>query len=273
MNMPARIAAVAAAVAAIAVIGAIAIPKGGGIGVQPTPNPTTTPTQVPTPSPTASLPPALPSEGTAMAPGVYRMDNQEWAPVPLSFSVPAGWLSMGDSIVLNPRPGGPPNRDTAKGAIVTWIVTDVYADVCHWKGTLAHVTSADQLATLLERQKGRSASAPTTRTLGGLQATRVDLTVPAGLDVSKCDGDLQGQGIIRFWPDPGANESGGLCCSAPGSTDEVYVFNAAGKTFVVVARHQADSTSAEIADLEGIVSSIQFELPTPSPSASASQAP
>jgi hypothetical protein len=276
MTMPARIATVAAAVAAIAVIGAIAIPKGGSVGVQPTPNPTPIPSLIPTPSPTASLPPSLPAEGAALVPGVYRIADLGWAPVPFTFSVPAGWQSTGDGIVMSPLPSPsstPINRDTAKASMFTWIITHVYTDACHWQGALAPAATADQLATLLEHQKGRTASAPTSLTVGGLPATRVDLTVPASLDVSTCDRGPDGSGLIHFWPDPGPDETGGVCCSPPGSTDEVYSLSAAGKTFVVVARHQADSTPTEIADVEGIVSSIQFELPTPSPSASASQAP
>jgi hypothetical protein len=87
-------------------------------------------------------------------------------------------------------------------------------------------------------QKGRVASAATDVTLGGFPAKRIKLTVPADLDVTKCDG-----GFIRFWPVAGLDESGGLCCTAVGSTDVVYVVDVAG--FAVVARHQASSSAEE----------------------------
>ncbi len=80
------------------------------------------------------------------------------------------------------------------------------------------------------------------------------MTVPADLDVTKCDG-----GFIRFWPVAGPDESGGLCCTAGGSTDVVYVVDVAGNRFAVVARHQARSSAEELAELQTIVDSIKIE--------------
>jgi hypothetical protein len=71
-------------------------------------------------------------------------------------------------------------------------------------------TTVVQLADALVAQKGRVASAPTDVMLGGFPAKKIELTVPADLDTTACDG-----GVIRFWPDAGGNESGGLCCSTP----------------------------------------------------------
>jgi hypothetical protein len=137
----------------------------------------------------------------------------------------------------------------------TWIVTHAYTDICQWEATLADAgTTTDQLARMLVAQKGRVASAATEVTLAGFPAKRVELTVPADLDVTKCD-----RGIIRFWPDPGPDESGGLCCSAVGSTDVVYIVDVAGNRFTVVARHQRGSSAEDLAELEAIVNSIRIE--------------
>ena len=71
--------------------------------------------------------------------------------------------------------------------------------------------------------------------------------------------DLVGSGgFIRFWPDPGPDEGGGLCCTAVGSTDVVYVVDVAGKRLAVVARHQPGSSAEDIAELEAIVDSIRY---------------
>ena len=247
MNIPARLAVAAAAVAAVAVIGAIAIPKGGGAAVQPPASPTPVPTPSPSPIP-------LPSIG-ALAAGTYSIDAGTDTPLRLTFTVPAGWSTDGGFVYKDPGPGAasPPPFSVGKLLVVSWILSLVYTDVCHWQGTLVPVGTADQFATLLANQKGRTASTPTDVVLGGSAAKRIVLTVPATLDVSKCD-----NGIIRFWPDPGPDESGGLCCSAVGSTDVVYVLSEAGKTFAVVARHQADTTAADQSELDAIVASIKL---------------
>ena len=248
MNIPTRIAVAAAAVLALAVIGVIAIPRGSGVaGLGATSSPT--PVSTPTPSPVP-----LPSTG-ALAPGTYLLDAGSDIPVRLTFTVPAGWSTDGGFVYKNPAPGeaSPPPNSVGRLLVVTWIVSHVYTDACHWQGTLVPVGTADQFATLLANQKGRTATAPTDVVLGGSPAKRVDLTVPATLDLTKCD-----NGIVRFWPDPGPDESGGLCCSAVGSTDVVYVLNGAGKTFAVVARHQADTSAGDQAELDAIVASIKI---------------
>ena len=136
--------------------------------------------------------------------------------------------------------------------LVTWIVSHVYADSCNWMGTSVDVggaagftvPTADQLANALVAQRGRIASPPTDVTVGGFPAKRIELTIPADLDISAtCD-----SGYMRFWPETGGSESGGLCCSAAGSTDVVYVVDVDGNTFAVVARHTATSSAQDRAD-------------------------
>jgi hypothetical protein len=253
MNLPARLAVAAAAVAAVAVIGVIAIPKGGGAAVQPPASPAPVPTPSPSPLP-------LPSAG-ALAPGTYYIDAGPLAPARVAFTVPAGWVVDGGFVYKDAVVAAAPSPDVnqARVMLVTWIVTHVYTDACHWQGKLTPAGTPDQLVTLLRNQKGRTASTPTDVVLGGAPAKRIDMTVPAGLDVSKCDGGTGGgKAIIRFWPDPGPDESGGLCCSAVGSTDVVYVLNAGGKTWTVVARHQPDSPAGDLAELDGVMSSIKI---------------
>ena len=123
------------------------------------------------------------------------------------------------------------------------------------------ITTVAQLANALVAQKGRVVSAATDVTLGGLPAKRIEMTNPASLDPKTCN-----NAVLRFWPDPGPNESGGVCCTAAGSTDVVYVLAVAGRRVVVVVRHQADSSLADLAELEAVVASIRFSSPTASPS-------
>jgi hypothetical protein len=176
--------------------------------------------------------------------------------------VPAGW-STDQGFVRNH------NDSVHELLLVTWIVTHAYTDICHWDGALVDAgTTPDELVNILVAQ-GRTASAVTDVDLGGFPAKRVELTVPADLDVTTCDSGGSG-GFIRFWPDPGPDESGGLCCGAVGSTDVVYVVDVAGSRFVVVARHEPGGAAEAIAELEAIVASIRIEAPPPSPAPSPS---
>jgi hypothetical protein len=254
MNALARFAVAAAAVVAVALVGITLLPKQGGVAA-----PTRSASPIPSPiSPASPSPRLLPSTGDLTA-GTYSIPAGDSAPVALTLTVPAGWSTDEGFISKGPtkKVGESPlvyYRD--RNVVTPWIVTHVYDGICQDRKLVSAGTTASQLARVLGAQKGRTVSAPTSVTLGGLPATRMEMTVPAALDVATCDG-----GIIRFWPDAGPDENGGLCCTAPGSTDVVYVVDAPGHPFVIVARHQASSTPAEIAELDAIVGSISIESP------------
>jgi hypothetical protein len=185
-----------------------------------------------------------------LAPGTYSFDAGTVTPRRLTFTVPAGWTIDKDGFVRK-GPGNP----TEEVALVTWTVSHVYTDICHHDGALVSAgTTTGELAALLAAQKGREASPVTDTTLGGFPAKRLELTIPNDFDSSSCDA-----GIVRFWPDPGPDVSGGLCCALAGSTDVVYIVDVPGNRFVVVARHNWDSIRAHVTELDGIVSSIQIE--------------
>lgn len=252
MNTPMRIAVAAAAVVAVAVVGLYLLPRQGGVGAGPSPSPT--------PSSTPSL---LPSTGT-LDPGAYFFPAEWTTPARFSFTVPAGW-STTEGFVYKDRgsvsPVNAPGGGPGDVALFTWIVSHAYADACHWRGSMVDAGSTvDELASVLQAQKSRVASTPTEVVLGGFPAKRIDLTTPADLDLATCDNS-----VLRFWPDAGPDESGGVCCTLAGSTDRVYVVDVAGSRLAVVARHQADSSAADSAELENVVASIKMDLPTSSP--------
>ncbi len=257
MNNASRMAVAAAAVVAIAVVGFNLLPRADNGG----PGPSATP--APTPSPSPAL---LPATG-ALDPGAYYLPAAPDTPLRFSFTVPAGW-STTDQYIYKDRgsvapvyaPGGGPGDV----AFFTWVVSHVFGDACHWQGSLVDAGSTvDDLVSGLRAQKGRVASTPTQVVLGGFAAKRIELTTPSDLDLSTCD-----RSVVSFWPDPGPDVSGGLCCTLAGSTDVVYVVDVAGSRLVVVARHQADSTAADIAELEAALASIKIDAQASSPSPS-----
>jgi hypothetical protein len=262
MNTVARLAIAAAAVVAVAVVGINLLPS-GGVGVQ-RPNPTPAPTATPSPSP-------LPSSGSLDAGSYYIDEGGPASPERIAFAVPAGWAAE-DGFVYKDRgavaPSFAPGSGPGDVTFTTWAVSHVYADACQWQGSLVDAgTTVDQLANVLVAQKGRVASAATDVTLGGVPAKRIELTNAASLDPSSCNSS-----VLRFWPDPGPDESGGLCCTVAGSTDVVYVVALAGNRFTVVVRHQADSSAADVAELEAVVATIRIETSAAS-SAPASSSP
>ena len=204
----------------------------------------------------------LPSDG-ALQPGTYYIPEGPVTPGRFTFTVPAGWTTEEAFVTKD----ADPSTDLSKRdlLLVTWIVSHIYADSCNWQGTSVDVggaagftvPTADQLTNALVAQRGRIASPPTDVTLGGFPAKRIELTIPADLDIAAtCD-----DGYMRFWPGTGGSESGGLCCSAAGSTDVVYVVDVDGHTFAVVARHTATSSAQDRAELDALVESIRIDPP------------
>ena len=101
--------------------------------------------------------------------------------------------------------------------------------------------------------------------MGGYPAKRIELTLPAGA----CAGERP-----RYWPGAGPNLDSGYCCMAIPSTQVISIVDVDGERVVVVARHLPETPAQDRAELQGIVDSIQFELPLASPSpADASPSP
>ncbi len=83
----------------------------------------------------------------------------------------------------------------------TWIsasvVGNVYADACHWEGTLLDPpvgANFDALVAALANQLGTSRVDADGRHAGGYAGKRMELTVPARINVADCD-----NGQFRFW--------------------------------------------------------------------------
>ena len=264
-NALARLWVAAAAVVAVVLVGVAVLPGPSGV-VAPGTSPT--PSASPTPSPAAS-PSArpLPRSG-ALDAGTYAIPAGSLSPVGLTLTLPPGWATDDGFITKGPpRPGSqdPGSFFNERVLLTTWRVTHIYSNVCRDRVLISAGTTADSIVAALVSQAGRTVAGPTATTLGDVAAKRLEMILPIDIDPASCD-----DGMIRFWPDPGPDESGGLCCSAPGSTDVVYVVGAGStQPLVVVARHQLDTTSADLAELNAVVASIEVDAPpaTPPPEA------
>jgi hypothetical protein len=253
---------VAAAALIVVVLAGVAVRPGAtGVvapGTSPTPSASSTPS--PVASPSARL---LPRFG-ALDAGTYVIPAGSLTPARLTLTVPPGWATDDGFITKGPPRPGSQDRGSffnERVLLTTWRVTHVYSDVCRDRVLISAGTTADSIVAALASQTGRTVTGPTSTTLGDVAAQRLVMTLPMDIDPAGCDG-----GIIRFWPDPGPDENGGLCCSAPGSTDVVYVVDARTiQPLVVVARHQLDTTAADLAELNAVVSSIEVDVASATP--------
>ena len=222
-------------------------------GASPTPNDDrprrrrTSPSDSPAPSATDA---AVRLSGNGpLAAGRYYLDDRHFTNARRrTFTLPAGWTTeeFGELYKDRDEPG--------EGKYITWVLTHVFSDVCQW-GPLVDVgTTVDELVTALTEQEGREASAPTTVTVGGFPAKRLELTVPADLDTATCT-----NGVLRYLPAPGPNMSDGDCCASPGSTDSVYVVDIAGNRRLSSPGITRTVRRRIVAELQGVVDSIDIE--------------
>jgi hypothetical protein len=235
-----RLAIAAAAVVIVAVFGYNLLPGTGNIGGPPTPIPS------PTPTPSPSPPPILPNSSDIPA-GTYSV--MTFTNAPLTLTLPAGWGH-------NRRDG----NFIAKGdvfesngvTLATWQVSHVYRDACQHEGNLREAATPEAIVTALTEQAGHQTSAATDVVFGGLPATRIEFSVDAAFDVATCD-----QGLIRLWPDAGPNESFGLPIY-PGQTTTIYVVDHGDTATLVVGIRNDDSVPGDVAELDGVLASVQF---------------
>ena len=203
-------------------------PGSGGPIVLPSPSPT------PRPIPTGS-----------MAAGRYVVTDPKLTLVPYTFTAPAGWTG-GDGALRG-------DMDGTGVRLTTWIITHVYTNSCHWTGTLVPVTDRAALVAALTAQVGHTHSTPVETMIGGLPATKITFSLDNAFDVAKCD-----SGIVRLWPDPGPDESGGWPIH-PGHTTTVFVIEAKGKVMVLMTVQHKDSPAADVAALQQILASVEFQ--------------
>jgi hypothetical protein len=269
MNTVLKFAAVA--VFALAV-GISILPRSPDIGAAPAASPS--------PSPSAVKRFGMPGP---LDPGRYSgplipgpVGGARWA-----VTIPEGWEWFYDVLWSDLGVPGTYQDVGGPGAVAFgwWEVANVFADPCHWQDSLADPPvgpTVDDLATAFLGQVGRDASGPTDVVLGGLPATRIELTVPADLDVTSCD-----DGVYRDFLAPGERMTltGQDQPYLPwdphtgGRVDVSYILDIDGSRVLLRTWHLPDASEEDLRELEAMLESIVIELPAPSPEASASPGP
>ena len=211
------------------------------------PTPFTSPVPVPT--------------GGALAPGTYFLANPYLGRGSdyrrIIFTLPAGW-AIRDGLVYKHlgQPG-----EVAFGA---WTPGQVYADPCHWqRSTLSpldlafnHSRDGGLANQALRGPLPRALTPVTMRFVDGsglsypTDAVRIDLSVPATLDIATCD-----KGQFRSWTDFGVVD-GANSHHVSGQLDSVYEIDVDRRPLVIDASHMPGTSEADLAELQAILASM-----------------
>jgi len=211
----------------------------------------------------------IPARGD-LAPGAYFMANpyNDADPVRdcergcadykrILFTLPDGWATR-DGLVAKHL--DQPNEV----AFSFWTPDSVYNDGCHWQSSAMSpldLEGHDHDATGalipaspgtggLANQAGRSASAVTEVRLGGQRTLRIELSLPADLDLATCD-----QGQFRSWSEWDVAD-GAYSHHSPGQVDVVYLVDVDRRALVIDASRGPAASASDLAELESILASM-----------------
>ena len=208
--------------------------------------PAVTPGSVPTSSAVAG-PKRLPASGR-IEPGQYLFPKGPFSPASFTLDMPAGWIAenSGQSI------GKHPNESGRQVGFSVSIVDELYADPCGSNETLEVGTSAQSLADALGTLPGPEVTDPVPVSFGGRPGLMVELTVPSDVDVDSCDPPIG----LQIWLDRNANK---YFVAGPGVPGRIHIVDVDGGRFVMVSGWDQTAAPEDIAELEAIIESIEFE--------------
>jgi hypothetical protein len=198
--------------------------------------------------PTATTSPtirAIPDRDEVLEPGRYAMSPLGLpdfnATYRITIDVPGGYRGFAQSVVLS----------TASGSGVSvWSVGSTFGDACRWSGTQSAISSADDLVASLAGQRALRPSTPTDVMVDGFAGTYMELTLPAGADLGRCD-----KGRFRVW----ANAEGGArYLNDVGQTDRLWIFEVDGTPLVIDSPIPAGASTQDRAEADQMVRSIRI---------------
>jgi hypothetical protein len=186
----------------------------------------------------------------AMEPGTYvfrTFDPDFDASYRITMDIPDGFQGFEGFAV---RKLGAPSQT----GMSAWVVGNVYADPCHWIGTLLDPpvgSSVDGLVAALASQKGRHASTPTDVTVDGFAGKYMELIGPARINLADCHG-----GEFRTWLDTSLE---GVRYLEPGQRDLLWIVDVDGTPLVIDAALGAGTSAQDRAGLIQIMESVRID--------------
>ena len=192
---------------------------------------------------------SIPAGDGPIEPGTYRIPTSAWSVTDFSVTFPEGWTVQYGHVYAG---YGPQDEEFGFYAVV---VDEIFAEAC--KGSEAGAptavgpTSTTSPPPLLQ-QPGPKASGPFDTTLGGSPATRVDLTVPEGFDLSACNAQDIG---LQVWFSAPAEKNFVLPPDGPAS---VYILDVDGERQVFLTQHDVTTSAEDLAELQAVLDSIRI---------------
>jgi hypothetical protein len=189
-------------------------------------------------------------EGAVVDAGTYRIPASAWSVAEFEVTFGKGWTVQYGHVFHRPS-------DSRFGLEFYAVVPDaIFADGCKGtEGALIDVgPSVDDFVTALREQRVTDASRPVATTLGGHPATRIDLAIPDGYDLSACN---LGKIGLQIWYSPPADKYFVLLRDNPTS---VYVVDVDGRRQVFIAGPVGPTTTKRDArELKAVLNSIRFD--------------
>ncbi len=189
----------------------------------------------------------LPSGGQ-LEPGRYFVPAGPWSPVTYSFAVPPGWVAEngGQSI------GKHPNESGRQVGFSVSIVDRLFSDPCGPDTTVDVGPTATDLMTALLALPGPTFGSPVDVTLEGRSGKRVEVTVSAEVDVEACDPPIG----LQIWLDRNGNK---YLVVGPESVGQILAVDTDAGRFVAVYGADHTAAPADVAELQAVIASIEFE--------------
>ena len=209
---------------------------------------------VPTPSPAPTSTPRVLRDGDLEA-GTYAI-NPFPSPndtIRFTITVPEGWQTVPEGW-LGAGPGIMPATGSwaPAGTGMSFLKVDgLYSDPCNdnlGDPDIEVGPTVDDLVTALASQPMYEATTPTDVVVDGYGGVRMDLLLPAGIDLSSCEGG-------RYWVwDRGPYAQG------PGNRWHLWILDIDGFRAVVLAEDFEGTSAEDRAELQAIVDSIQIDV-------------
>ncbi len=203
---------------------------------------------VPTPTPTDLQGMRGPLDAGLYSVAVWGMDEVT-SPRPI-FDVPEGYHANG-GWVIDSGDGG---TDDQYGGITVWHVVQVLTDPCHRRTAADVGPTVQDLARALVRQTGPSTQ-PEPVVLDGHPGLTLDVTIPSGIDLTRCTG-----GEYSLWRFERRGD-GALTQDTPGLVNRVWILDVDDTRLVLVADLFPDQPDALHREQTTIAESVHFETP------------
>lgn len=225
---------------AVALVGVLAACSEDQAATDPAADDTLTTSAAPTPDC-----PAVAFHHDELAPGCWAIQVRGLADSPLAeLTLPAGFSGNDAWVWLNDV------GDDEWGAITLMSVGDVYPDPCTRAGDPPKVgPSVQDFASALAAQKVTTTTRPVPVSLGGQDGVYLEMSVPAGFDVSECRDEA-----LILWT-TGTEESP---AADPGLVSRFWLLDLDGQRVVLAVNTAADATKETVENFTGVAESATF---------------